>query len=128
MELLGFLERWKDTHQKLSHMKSAANFCPKKFEPKIRPRFRNPSGSTSRFRLLITSGYGSNPRESPKNSREIPSTYKLRSKTHGSMLDRNWEILFDRDLGALRKGYTNCEEKEGEGEDDDDATGKVSAL
>jgi len=44
------------------------------------------------------------------------------------MLDRNWEILFDRDLGALRKGYTNCEEKEEEGEDDDDATEEVSAL
>jgi hypothetical protein len=42
------------------------------------------------------------------------------------MLHRNWEIILDRDLGALRKGYTNCEEKEAD--NDDDATEEVSAL
>lgn len=58
---------------------------------------------------------------------QVDSYYLQASlQNHGSMLDRSWEIILDRDLGALRKGYTNCEEKEED--DDDDATEEVSAL
>jgi hypothetical protein len=65
------------------------------------------------------------------NLRKIPGRFLVPTGFAPKPMDlcstETGRFCFNRDLGALRKGYTNCEEKE-EGEDDDDATEEVGAL